>query len=73
MVTWWGYIISHLLQADTCSLDQSLQSGDSFILSQQVGVEGRGQVPVTIIGDRINWSEARVLRLAVRGVNIPLW
>lgn len=31
---------SHLFQADTCPLDQCLESGDSFILSQQVGIEG---------------------------------
>ncbi len=67
------YITSHLLQADTCPLDQSLQPGDSFILPQQVGVEGRGQVAVTLVRDHLTGSEDPVLGLAVAGMNISLW
>lgn len=65
-------IISHLLQADTCPLDQRLQSGDGFVLSQQEGVERRGQVAVALVGDHVDRSEA-VLGLGVAGVNISLW
>lgn len=63
---------SHLLQAHTRPLDQCLQSGDCLILPQQVGVEGRGQVAVALVRDHIDGSEARVLGLAVAGVNVSL-
>lgn len=66
-------IISHLLQADTRPLDQSLQPGDSFILPQQVGVEGRGQVAVAFVRDHIDGPEVAVRGLAVAGVNVSLW
>lgn len=41
--------VSHLLQADTRPLDQSLKSGNSFILPQQEGVERGGQVSITLV------------------------
>ena len=65
--------VSHLLQAETCPLDQGLQSGDGFVLSQQVRVQGRGQVAVAIVGDHVNRSEAPVYHLAFAGVNVSLW
>lgn len=65
--------MSHLLQADTCPLDQSLQSGDSLVLPQQEGVEGWSQVTITLVRDHIDRSERPVLGLAVARGHISLW
>lgn len=65
-------LITHLFQADAGPLDQGLQSGDGLVLPQQEGVERRGQVSVTLVGDHVNRSEASVFGLAVAGVDVPL-
>lgn len=65
--------VSHLLQADTRPLDQSLKSGNSFILPQQEGVERGGQISITLVRDHVSRSEAPIFGLAVTGVNVSLW
>ena len=49
----------HLLQTQSCPLDQGLQSCYGLVLPQQVGVEGRaGQVSVAVVREHVWGAEA---------------